>query len=201
MTARFRNVLGAAAPFFFLLVFSVSAPAAVSTASSPQAEGPAKNPPFELAKKTSHGLFPEEIISIQDLRARQTEGKKTVILDARGKQSYEAGHIAGAVLPLTPAFYAQEEKFRQGLLKMPPDREKDLPAGVAQYDKNATVVTYCNDECQAGAVLLIQLKRLGFKDVFALDPGYQSWQKAGYPVEPAPVPAAAAPSAENSSHS
>ena len=136
------------------------------------------------SQPVKYGLFAEEIISVKDLRRRQIHKERFVLLDARGKSSYDEGHISGAVLPLTAGYYEKEELFRKGLLKNPPDREADLKESMKKYSKETPIVTYCNVNCQASAVLLLQMKHLGFTDVRAMTDGFEKWQAAKYPVEP-----------------
>lgn len=194
IAARLRRISGAAAPFFFLLLFVSVSPAAealkdpkTAKDAKPAAPEPRKIP-FEISvtsKVVKHGLFAEELISMEELQKILDRGDKVLILDARGKQSYDSGHVKGAVLPLTDGFYEKEEQFRKGLIRSLPDREKDLAVSAKRFEKSTPIVTYCSDECQASAVLLIQLKRLGFADVRALSDGFQTWQKSGHPVEAA----------------
>ncbi len=120
---------------------------------------------------------------MKDLSELRKRENKLVIFDARGKQSYDQLHIAGALLPLSQEYYEKQEQFRKGLIKSLPDKDKDLASSVIKYPKSTPMVTYCNDNCQASAVLLLQLKHLGFTDVRALDDGVQNWKKAGYPAE------------------
>ncbi len=167
---RSRKFLALAAG---LAIFSLSVPAAVA-ANVPL--------PVYASKPGKNGLFPEETISMKELRAKQLAHEKMVLLDARGKGSYDATHITGAVLPLSAEYYKAEELFRAGLVKAVPDRDKDLAAAVQKYPKNTPMVAYCNDGCQASAVLVLQLKHLGFANVRAMDDGIQSWQAKGYPV-------------------
>lgn len=135
------------------------------------------------SKVTLHGVYPEEVISMKELRDMQMKKRKILIFDARAKKSYDDGHIEQALLPLSENYYRTEELFRTGIIKsMTLDRDKDLADHMNQYPKNIPVVTYCSDGCQAGSVLLLQLKRLGFTDVRVLDDGFQTWQKNGYPV-------------------
>ena len=138
--------------------------------------------PIYASKTGKNGLFPEEMISMKEVRKAQERGQKLILLDARGKQSYDSLHISGAALPLTADYYQQEEHFRFGLVKSLPDRDKDLAVSMAKYPKDALLVTYCNDDCQASAVLLLQLKRLGFTKALAMTEGIQTWQAAGYSV-------------------
>ncbi len=129
------------------------------------------------------GLNDDEVISEEALRDKVLGKEKFVLLDARSKRSYDEGHIQGAILPLTAEFYRQEALFAQGVVRKLPDREKTLASAMRRTPKDAEIVTYCNDDCQAGAVLLFQIKRLGFANVRALEGGFQSWEKKGYPVK------------------
>lgn len=181
-TARSRAVFGATAPFFFLLFLAAAPADSADKAAEPRKPAFDLKPPVKSGKQ---GLFVDEVISMKDLLARQKRGGKLVIFDARSKHSYDSAHIAGAVLPLRAEFYNEEEKFRKGLIKNLPDREKELVESVKGLDRKTPIVTYCSDDCHAGAVLLLQLKRLGFTDVLALEEGFQTWEKAGHPVEKA----------------
>lgn len=136
------------------------------------------------SKPSKHGLFPEELISMKELRKKQIKNDKFILFDARGKNTYDTGHIKGAILPLGMDYYQNEELFRAGIIKSPPDRDKTLVESMKKYPKDFPIITYCNDNCEAGAVLLLQIKRLGFTDVHALEEGFQSWQASGYPVFP-----------------
>ena len=138
--------------------------------------------PVHSAQDQKSGLFPEEVISMKDLRAKQLGNEKFVLLDARSKESYDTLHITGAVLPLSPEYYKAEELFRFGLVKEVPDREKDLAAAMKKYPKDMPIAAYCNDHCSASAVLVLKLKEFGYTHVRAMEPGIQSWQTAGYPV-------------------
>lgn len=138
--------------------------------------------PSASEQPTKHGLFVEELIQADTLKSLMDKKTKLVILDARSKKSYDEAHIQGALLPLTKDYYEKEELFRVGILPAAPDRDKDLAEAMKQYPKNSKIVTYCNDDCQASSVLLLQIKRLGFSDVHALDEGFQTWESKGYPV-------------------
>lgn len=137
------------------------------------------------APKT-HGmsdLTDDEIISIDTLRQKQLNGEHFLLIDARGKKSYETSHIVGAVLSLTDDYYKQEELFRQGIISNMPNTDLSLSEAMGRYPKNTSIVTYCNNNCQASAVLLLKLKKLGYSDVKAMEEGFQSWEKKKYPVE------------------
>ena len=154
-----------------------------SLAEADSNQGNFKPLPVYSSKVTKHGVYPEEVISMKELRDMLMKKKNLLIFDARGKKSYDEAHILGALLPLSEDYYHAEELFRTGVIKnMTADRDKDLADHIKQYPRNVPVVTYCNDGCQAGSVLLLQLKRLGFTDVRVLDEGFQTWQKTGGPV-------------------
>ncbi|GEM_PF-1416785 len=129
------------------------------------------------------GLNDGEVISEEALREKILNQDKFVLLDARTARSYDEAHIQGAILPLTEKFYRQEALFAQGVVRKLPDREKVLASAMRRYPKESEIVTYCNDDCQTGAVLLFQIKKLGFTNVRMLEGGFQSWEKKGYPVK------------------
>ncbi len=129
------------------------------------------------------GLLADEVISMEELRNKQIRNERFVLFDARTKQSYDEGHIQGARLPLSADYYKKQELFRMRVLSRMPDMDKELVKSVKAFPKDKAIVTYCNDKCQASAVLALKLKSLGFKSVRAMEGGFQSWKKKGYPVE------------------
>lgn len=135
------------------------------------------------AARHAGGLNDDEVISSDVLRAKMLRGEKLVVFDARTKRSYGEGRVAGALLPLSDEYYRKEALFAQGIVKKLPDRSRALAEGTRKYPKNTPIVTYCNTGCQSGAVLLYDLKRLGFTDVRDLEDGFQVWESKGYPVE------------------
>jgi rhodanese-related sulfurtransferase len=134
------------------------------------------------------GLLPGEVISMEEVMKLKEKREYFLLLDARGKRNYEAGHIVGAKLPLTKTYYQQEDLFKDAIIKDPPNTEAALEESMKKYPKGMTIVIYCSDECHASAVLLFKLKKLGFTNVRAMVPGYQSWQRKGYPVTQKLIP-------------
>lgn len=128
------------------------------------------------------GLTDKEVISAEALRDKILHGEKFVLFDARSKRSYEQAHISGAILPLTEEYYRKEDLFAKGKIARLPDRGKALAQALRRYPKDTEIVTYCGDQCQASAVLLFEIKKLDFKNVRAMTPGFQSWTEKGYPV-------------------
>lgn len=138
--------------------------------------------------RTESGLFPDEIVSMDELRSLLEAPSPPTVLDARGSDSFHEGHVRSAVLPLSQEYYRQEALFREGLVKNLPDVEKALAEGTKKYPKDAAIVTYCNDHCEASTVLFYKLKKLGFTRVRVMKPGFQSWRGKGYPVASDAVP-------------
>ena len=70
------------------------------------------------------------------------------------------------------------------MINHPPDPKKALVENMKKYSKDALIVTYCSSGgCQASAVLALEIKRLGFKEVKAMEDGLQIWGQKGYPIE------------------
>ena len=130
-------------------------------------------------------LTDEEIISADALRALQTDKVDFILFDARGKKSYEAAHIEGAVLPLSEDFYVQDEKFRAKETSVLPDSNLALAEATRAYPRDKRMVTYCNINCKASAALLLRLKSLGFAQVQSMEEGIQTWESKGYPLKKA----------------
>ena len=128
------------------------------------------------------GLLSEELISMDGLKQKQDKKEPFLLIDARNKKTFEEGHIPGAILALTPEYYRQEELFRAGIVKDSPNSEEALKQAMQKYPKNQPIITYCNDNCQASAVLLLKLKRMGVQNIHAMEEGFQSWEKKGFPT-------------------
>jgi rhodanese-related sulfurtransferase len=104
--------------------------------------------------------FPD--ISIGDLKTAMSE-KKVVLLDANGTESWQSGHIPGAI-----DFNAKEDRL----------------ASVLPKDKNVLVVAYCgNPQCPAYHAAAVAAKKLGYKNVKHLVAGIQGWKSAGEKTE------------------
>ena len=100
--------------------------------------------------------FPD--ISIPDLKAAMTS-QKVVLLDANGTESWQSGHIPGAI-----DFSAKEDSLAKVLPK----------------DKNVLVVAYCgNPQCPAYRAAAGAAKKLGYKNIKHLVAGIQGWKSAG----------------------
>ncbi|MCU4972966.1 rhodanese-like domain-containing protein [Halobacteria archaeon AArc-m2/3/4] len=84
-------------------------------------------------------------------------------VDARSEHQYERGHIAGAVLSPAP----------DGL-------EEDDP--VADWDREETIVTYCDCPHTLAGHRAAALVEDGYEDVYAIDEGSLAWRDRGYPM-------------------
>ena len=132
-------------------------------------------------------LSKNQIISADDLRKKQVAGEDFLLLDARNKSAYDAAHIAGAKLSLPDDFFRQEQLFKLGIIPKAPDMAAALSQTMAACPPGKSIVTYCNANCAASAVLLMRLQALGFTNVRAMEQGIQVWEKKGYPVIKAAV--------------
>ena len=104
--------------------------------------------------------FPD--ISIGDLKTAMTS-QKVILLDANGTDSWQSGHIPGAI-----DFSAKQDKL----------------ASVLPQDKNVLVVAYCgNPQCPAYHAAAAAAKKLGYKNIKHLVAGIQGWKSAGEKTE------------------
>ena len=100
-------------------------------------------------------------LSVEEFDKLRAE-KDAVILDVRTEKEYKAGHIAGAVNIDVNAKGFEEQ--------------------VAKLGKDKTLLVHC----KAGVRSMRACKMLapaGMTNLFNLEEGFDSWQKAGKPVE------------------
>lgn len=103
-------------------------------------------------------------ISHEELTKAVKEGK-VVLIDCNGSDSFNAGHIPGAV-----NFETDKAKLAE-----------KLPA-----DKAALVVAYCgNEQCNAYASGAAAAKALGYTNVKHYPAGIAGWKKSGEKTEAA----------------
>lgn len=113
-----------------------------------------------LASSAYAGEFPD--ISIKALK-KAIEAKKVVLIDVNGTESWEQGHIPGAV-----NFESQQAKL----------------ASVLPTDKKALVVAYCGGpKCKAYQAAATAAEKLGYKNVKHLSAGISGWKEAGQKTE------------------
>lgn len=89
--------------------------------------------------------------------------QKIVLLDANGTESWQGGHIPGAV-----DFTAKEDKL----------------ASLLPADKNTLIVAYCaSPQCTAYLRAAEAAKKLGYTNVKHLVVGISGWKDAGEKTE------------------
>jgi rhodanese-related sulfurtransferase len=137
---------------------------------------------YAAESATKDGLFPDELVSTEVLLEKINSKEPFLLFDARSKRSFDESHIMSARLPLTEEYYRQEDLFKDGIIKSPPDRAEALKTAVASIPRDTPIVTYCNTGCHASSVLVLQLKQLGFTQAKAYEDGFQAWQQKGHPV-------------------
>jgi rhodanese-related sulfurtransferase len=113
-----------------------------------------------IATAVFAGEFPD--LSIKEVKAL-TESKKAVIIDVNGTESYNKGHVPGALNYATI--------------------KNDL-ASVLPKDKNTPIVAYCgNPKCQAYQAAAKAATQLGYKNVKHMSAGIAGWKEAGEKTE------------------
>jgi rhodanese-related sulfurtransferase len=120
---------------------------------------------FAAAFVFTASLYAAEIptITISDLKEAMA-AKKVVLLDANGTDSWQQGHIPGAI-----DFSANKESL----------------ASVLPQDKDALIVAYCaNPKCPAYKKAAGAAKKLGYTNIKHLTAGIQGWKDAGEKTEP-----------------
>lgn len=101
-------------------------------------------------------------ISITDLKAA-VAAKSVTVLDANGTESWQAGHVPGAIDFAT---------------------NKDKLASLLPQDKGALIVAYCGGpKCGAYKAAAAAAVKLGYTNVKHLSAGISGWKKAGEGLE------------------
>ena len=101
-------------------------------------------------------------ITIGDLKSAMTS-QKIVLLDANGTESWQSGHIPGAI------------DF---------DANRDHLASLLPADKAILVVAYChNPQCPAYRAAAEAAKKLGYTNIKHLTAGIAGWKEAGEKTE------------------
>lgn len=106
------------------------------------------------------GEYPD--ISIKEVKSL-SESKKATIIDVNGTESYNSGHVPGAL----------------DFAAIKGDLSAKLPK-----DKNALIVAYCgNPKCQAYQAAASAASKLGYKNVKHMSAGIAGWKEAGMKTE------------------
>ena len=102
-------------------------------------------------------------ISLKDVQAA-ADAKTAVIIDANSPDSYQAGHVPGAL-----SFAAIKS-----------DLATSLPA-----DKNTLIIAYCgNPKCGAYLQAAKAAQKLGYTNIKHMSAGIAGWNEAKMPTEP-----------------
>ncbi|MEP7076944.1 MAG: rhodanese-like domain-containing protein [Acidobacteriota bacterium] len=100
-------------------------------------------------------------ISLADAKKDYDDGA-AVIVDVRAEDIYKQEHVKGSI---NMTFENMKEKA------------KSLP-------KDKKIITYCSCPAEhSAAAMVLELKKKGFKNVFAMLGGTLAWKNAGYPME------------------
>jgi len=112
------------------------------------------------------------VVTPQELSTQQS-----TVLDARSTQSYETGHIEGAIN--FPVDWTYEEKSVDGTIVSPAKAQSILrKLGI---ETTTPVVIYDNGSMMDAARLFWTLEVYGLKNVQVLDGGYAAWSSLGLP--------------------
>lgn len=117
-------------------------------------------PPLSAAPAAKPGTAAKHI-NAQEADKLLKENKSVVVLDIRTPEEYAGGHIAGA----------------KNIDFLDNDFEKSLKG----LDKSKAYLVHCASGGRSSQSLE-QFQALGFKSVYHLDGGFNSWKKAGKPV-------------------
>jgi len=104
-----------------------------------------------------------QTITREELKSQVDRGERLALLDVRRPESYNKGHLPGAVnIPLN------EVESRAGEL----------------CEKNDPIVVYCGSfDCTLSPQAARILSELRFENVTEFSGGFAHWREAGYPVE------------------
>jgi thiosulfate/3-mercaptopyruvate sulfurtransferase len=121
--------------------------------------------------------YPRADLLVEPARlAKPDFARKFVVLDARGRDAYRAGHVPGAVWVdakgWEKAFHTDRD--RRGWARR---------VGALGIDVNTPVVIYDDRDFLAAARMWWVLRYWGVKDVRLLNGGWKGWKAAGGKVE------------------
>src|SRR5581483_3097878 len=98
--------------------------------------------------------------TVDEVRARQREGRRFHLVDVREDREWEAGRAAGAI------------HLGKGVIER--DVEKALP------DRAAEIVLYCGGGFRS-ALAGDALQKMGYSNVWSMAGGWKAWLAAGLP--------------------
>ncbi len=117
------------------------------------------------ANSTNEDSLFSEIRDIETAKQIFDQGN-AVFVDARSEESFNQGHIAGAVSLPVGRFQEKIQSFRE------------------LYVPSTPLVTYCSGRaCQDSHELARFLEVVGYSDIRIFIDGYPAWKDKGYPSE------------------
>jgi rhodanese-related sulfurtransferase len=122
----------------------------------------AKTKANTMLSETSSPALPRDI-DTAELAARLRDPQPPIVAEILGPQSFEAGHLPGAInLPL------------EGFIE---NAQRRLP------EKTAEIVVYCSSvTCQNSHVAQRKLASVGYQNVRLYRGGKAAWKEAGLPL-------------------
>lgn len=102
-----------------------------------------------------------QIKNVEPKELNSNLSKDITILDVRTPEEFKTGHIEGAI---NINFYS-----------------KFFNKAVNKIDRKSSLYVYCKSGSRSEGAVKV-LKRLGFKNIFNLKGGIQSWQSKGYNI-------------------
>jgi rhodanese-related sulfurtransferase len=106
------------------------------------------------------------MVSLEEASALYATGA-AVFIDARPREAFDSGHIAGA---LSLPWQDFEAGFSEVMQDIAPD---------------AFIITYCDGEaCSLSKDLALALRNMGYTQVRVLVNGWSVWKGEGLPLEP-----------------
>lgn len=109
---------------------------------------------------------------------KQLLNKNVTIVDARSPETYQFGHIPGAVN--FPEIETYEQRGVNGRI-MVPSRMQELARSLGLKTDN-TIIVYDDGEMTTAARVFWTLEVYGFKNVKVLDQGFGGWQAQARPT-------------------
>jgi thiosulfate/3-mercaptopyruvate sulfurtransferase len=132
-----------------------------------------------LLAPAADATYPRPDLLIEAAELKKPEvARKYVVLDARGKGAYKAGHVPGAIW-LDAVTWERAFKEGQGVKAW---AEQIGGLGVSA---NTPVVVYDDNRSKDSARVWWILRYWGVRDVRLLNGGWRAWKAAGGPVEEA----------------
>jgi len=105
---------------------------------------------------------PAKILPPEEALKFLTENdKKPLIVDLREVSSFTTGHIKGA------------ENI--------PYKKENFQTRVSSYDKKSPILIYCGKGLKTAEAAQL-LKESGFKSIYTLEGGFESWKNKGYEI-------------------